>query len=548
MSDSVVCVSGLKLLAVCLAIWAWVRAADWINTDAYDQRLPYLRWNAATVGAFAAGFVMWLAIPWFWLGYPLLLTGLLAPFVVYVVDRNDKVEPQERVFTAAHLRFWLAHQLAAVGVHIAAEADDPHESGPVKLAACGGPTEKDEAQRLLTARQKPGFNPARAILAEALAQRATALVLGCGATLAARTHIVDGLRLDQEALPLNQADPIVDALMVLCGLAPAERKQRQEGTFLIRSADGEYPATLEVQAVPPGRRASLLFTPPASRMADLNALGMRPKMQQQLGALLAGPRGLFLFAAPPDAGLRTLTHVALRSMDRFVREFVALEAQAHRYEEVENVPVVVYDAAAGETAATILPRVLRKEPQVIVVRDLNDQASLRQLCGEALSLQIVGTVRARDVAEALVRVGALHGAHADFARSLTGAICQRLVRKLCPACKVPQRVSAEIERRWGLPADRISEVFQPPSKIDEKGRPRKPCPACGGVGYAGRTAIYELLAVSDEVRALIAAAPKAEALRPALLKSGMHGFQEEGLVLVAKGVTSLAELQRALGG
>jgi type II secretory ATPase GspE/PulE/Tfp pilus assembly ATPase PilB-like protein len=97
-------------------------------------------------------------------------------------------------------------------------------------------------------------------------------------------------------------------------------------------------------------------------------------------------------------------------------------------------------------------------------------------------------------------------------------------------------------QQFGIPAGKIQTLFQPPSQPD----PKRPCPNCDGIGYKGRIGLFELLTVDDGVREALVKTPKLDAVRAAARKAGLKTFQEEGLVLVVKGITSLAELQRAL--
>jgi type II secretory ATPase GspE/PulE/Tfp pilus assembly ATPase PilB-like protein len=156
----------------------------------------------------------------------------------------------------------------------------------------------------------------------------------------------------------------------------------------------------------------------------------------------------------------------------------------------------------------------------------------------------LAAVRAKDAPEALLRVMTLKVPPKDFANAVTGAVCVRLIRKLCDQCKEPYPPPQQLLQQLGLPAGKVQAFFRPPSEPD----PKKPCPNCQGIGYKGRTGMFELLIVDDAVREVLLKSPKLDLVRAAARKGGMKTFQDEGLVLVVKGVTSLPELQRALQG
>ena len=120
---------------------------------------------------------------------------------------------------------------------------------------------------------------------------------------------------------------------------------------------------------------------------------------------------------------------------------------------------------------------------------------------------------------------------------------QRLVRKLCDACKEAYTPPPQILQQLGIPEGRVQAFYRPPQPNPEE--PKEPCEVCGGIGYLGRTAIFELLVVGDAVRKALTTA-KLDLLRQAARKDGMKNLQEEGVLLVAKGVTSLPELMRVL--
>jgi type II secretory ATPase GspE/PulE/Tfp pilus assembly ATPase PilB-like protein len=250
----------------------------------------------------------------------------------------------------------------------------------------------------------------------------------------------------------------------------------------------------------------------------------------------------------PAEGLRNTVDVALHACDRYTREFAAVEEEKTRFHHVENVHVTTYTAAAEQTPATVLPKLLRTQPDVVVVRDLVNAESAGVLCDAAAEKLIIGTVRAKDCVEALWRTLSLGLRPSEFAGAIMAVLAQRLVRKLCSDCMEAYVPPPQVLQQLGIPAGRI-EAFYRPRQRPEQPNPKEPyvpCRTCAGIGYLGRTAIFELLVVGDNVRKALASNPNPELLRRAARKDGMKSLQEEGILLVAKGVTSLPELIRVL--
>jgi type II secretory ATPase GspE/PulE/Tfp pilus assembly ATPase PilB-like protein len=122
----------------------------------------------------------------------------------------------------------------------------------------------------------------------------------------------------------------------------------------------------------------------------------------------------------------------------------------------------------------------------------------------------------------------------------------RLVRKLCESCKEAYPPPAEVLKQLGLPAGKIESLYRPPTQPIDPKRPDVVCETCQGIGYYGRTAIFELLLVNETIQQVLMTAPKLENLRAAARKNKHRSLQEEGVLLVARGVTSLQELLRVL--
>ncbi|NQT16430.1 MAG: Flp pilus assembly complex ATPase component TadA [Planctomycetes bacterium] len=537
--------SVMKILACWLVFLVWVASTDWLSRDCQATKMGYIRWNPIVVGTFMLALLLVFVIPLFVVGFPLLVIAFVAPLSTYVIIRNKQVEKQERVFTPDHIRHWMTRKFSpkAAAAQVEAGAADPHETGPpVILTARGAASERDDRANLLAARQAPGFRSARVVVADGMSRRADAIMLDYTQQGVGVRYQVDGVWHNGEPLERETADPMLEALKTLCGLNWEDRQNRQQGAFMAEFEAANYAATFASQGTKTGERTIMQFEGKKTRFDTLESIGMRAKMQEELQELLRGEKGLLLLSAPQATGLRSTTNVVLRAMDRLVRDFVSVEDEKNRYEDVENIKVVTYNGAAGETPNTVLRKVFLEEPEVVIVRDLVDAETVSRICEEISSVGrlLISTIRAKDCAEAMLRVLAMKVTPAEFAESVTAVLSQRLIRKLCEHCREAYVPTPQVLKQLGIPQGRVDVFYRPPQQTEEV------CEVCGGIGYIGRTAIFELLSVDDAVRNALASTPKADPLRQAARNAKMRTLQEEGIVLVVKGLTSLPELMRVL--
>jgi len=533
--------SSGKIFACWIVFLLWVYHTDWVSTDCQSLKLDYLRWNPIVFGCFMAAFILVWLLPFFWIGFPLLVIAYLAPLITYIVYRNSKVTNEKRVMTLEHIRYWLADKLAPVGINIPVEKKKSYESGAPVILKARADTEQENNVRTISARQIEGFNDARQLLSDALLRRASAIMLDYGQQSVGVRYLIDGVWHNAEALDRETADPLLAALKTLCGLNPQERQAKQSGPFLAEYEMTKYDCALTSQGVKTGERVAIQLVDEVIRFEDHEALGMRPKMVEEVRELLDRKKGFLLLSAPPANGLRSTTHVLLQKTDRYTREFVGLEEEKHRYQFVENIPISIYSTAKEETPLNALPRMFRTAPDVVVVRDLVDADTVDLLCDEIDEGRlIISTIRSKSAIEAIQQVLALEASRKKFARHLTAVLNQRLVRKLCDECKEAYAPTPQVLEQLKIPAGRVQAFYRPPQQ------PEEVCEACGGIGYKGRTAVFELLVVDDAFRQALTAGAAPEQLLRVAQKAGFRNLQAEGIILVAKGVTSLPELMRVL--
>ncbi len=535
--------SIVKILASLAVFWLGLAAADWVNRDGVMLKQNYRLWNALVALSLIVAFVLLWIIPWFALSYTLLVLAATVPTAVYVFQRNKSLNDADKVFTLDHLKHLVSSRLKGVGIKTP-ELRAKEKLSPVSLVPRGAPTPQDEQVRLIAARQSPGFNAAAHLLHRAMNRRASSLMIDYSAEAAGVRYLIDGVWVDAETQPRQMADPILASLKSLSGLKPEERRNRQQGTFLAvnESIKLKMPTKLTSQGTKNGERVIIQFDDPNLRKRRLPDVGIRQKLQDDLLELFRQPKGLIVLAAPPGGGLTSLTTVCLAAIDRFTRTVMAVEDIRNKDVEVENVPITTYDSLEQETPLTKLPGVIRQFPDVLVVPDVTDSDTLKLLCEEAREERmVITTVRAKEASEALLRPLLTKVSPKSYALAVTAVVAHRLVRKLCESCREAYPPPPQILQRLGISPDKVPAFYRPPTQ------PRQEvCPECNGIGYKGQTGIIELLPVNDAVRQQIVKEPKVDAVRAVARKAGLKVFEDEGLLLVVKGVTSVQELARVL--
>ena len=537
-------ISIFSIILYWLLALAWIKAVDWVNRDTVRMRMSPALWNSIVFFPFLFGFFLFgLSIPY--IGLFVTILTLAGPFVGYVLVRNRKVSPDERVFTPDHFRHILSGKARKVGVKVESEKKFDYQKGaPIEFKAMGAADDQANQANLIKSRQSPGYLVAKEVVADGISQRADRIMLDYTQQGVGVKYQVDGVWHDVEARDRESGDLMLAVLKTIANLNASERRARQDGKFGADFQDRHYVCQISSQGVQTGERAVVSIDAGETTIDSLEEAGMRSKIFEQWKAGLAESNGLHLISSMPGGGLTTSLTLTLKAMDRYMRDYYIVEDKDNPQPEVENVQHMPFDAAGGQTPADVLAPLFHKDPDVIVVPDFADAKTVSALCEQAIEdSMVLGTIRAKEAVEALLRVLMLKVPAQQFAPVAKSVLNVRLIRKLCEECRQPYAPNPEMLKKLGIPPDRVQALYRPPDPPED---PKDICKVCRGIGYHGRTAIFELLKVDDKLREALVKQPKLEVLRKVAKANRHQGLQEEGLVLIVKGVTSLQELQRVL--
>ena len=359
---------------------------------------------------------------------------------------------------------------------------------------------------------------------------------------------VDGVDHAGSAYDAGAAIRAIAYLKELAGLDVGETRKVQTGTFKARTSKGTHALQLTTRGTRNGETAVLEVDPADRYTLRASQLGLSTPQREQIEAFRESDGGLVLAAAPEGGGLDALEYGLLQEHDAFTRHIVTGERTIRR--ELEG----IQQTALGENPndhAKQYGWLADQRPDVLLAdRPAGTQAAkeVLRVVEEPGPVVYVG-MRADDTAAAInqwiKQVGDARGALSKLQLVIAG----RILRKLCDACKVPYEPGDKVLAKLGIAKGKVSELYKARTEpmIDSRGNPVT-CQFCGGLGYNGRTAAFEVMPVNGDVRKQLAKDPSPSVVRNLLRTANLRTLNEAAIRHVVAGRTDLAEVQRVLGG
>jgi type II secretory ATPase GspE/PulE/Tfp pilus assembly ATPase PilB-like protein len=540
--------STLKLLGVLIVYLLWVRTTWWVDEDSRELQLPTTLWNLLTFGCGLLGLLLVWALPSFLLSFPLLLVLCLIPSLVYANIHNRLVPHHQRVLTERHFKQMLARYLH---IHLAQEEEEEESTGPpLRFVGKSFNQNDEDPSRVARAESSKGYKAAREMVYEATKMRATDIHMEPGRSQTAVRFRVDGILQNTDPFSRSMGDAVINIFKVLADMDIIEKRKPQDGSFSALCEGHVVDFRVATAGSVAGEKMVIRVFDRSQQIMNLSRIGMRDAIHEQLKKVVTQPHGMLIVCGPTGSGKSTTLYSSLFEIDRFQRNVMTIENPVEC--QVHNVTQIEVNLKAGKTFAAELRSMLRQDPDVIMIGEVRDQETAEIACQAAQTGHMVfTTLHANDTVTALIRLLDLGVQPATLASAISAILGQRLVRLLCPECKVRYKPNPEMLRKANLPVQKIKYFYRPPEP-DERPRPEgwnpnEPPPACehcGGTGYHGRTGIFELLVINDRIRELIRQNPNVNAVKQEAVKNGMQYLQEDGLRQVIAGKTSIQELLR----
>jgi general secretion pathway protein E len=319
-------------------------------------------------------------------------------------------------------------------------------------------------------------------------------------------------------------------IKVMASLDIAERRLPQDGRIALRLGGRSIDVRVSTVPTTHGERLVLRILEKDSSRQSLNALGMPTDTRDGFDSLLAHANGIVLVTGPTGSGKTTTLYAALQTLDRFTRNIVTVEDPVEY--DLAGIGQIQVNARIDLSFARALRSILRQDPDVIMIGEIRDLETAEIAVQASLTGHLVlATLHTNDAVSAITRLTDLGVESFLLASSLRGILAQRLVRCLCSHC-----------RKVAVPTAAEQELLGPqcPSQLWSA----VGCPICKMTGYAGRTGIYELLAVDEQLAQLIHDRGAEAALRVRALATGCRPLRTDGIRLLRDGTTSLDELVR----
>jgi general secretion pathway protein E len=347
---------------------------------------------------------------------------------------------------------------------------------------------------------------------------------------------VDGVLQDAPAPPRRLAPAVVSRLKIMAELDIAERRVPQDGRIRLRMRDRQVDVRVSTLPTLHGESVVLRLLDKDSGRIDLESLGMAPDTLKSFVEVVSRPHGIVLSTGPTGSGKTTTLYAAVDRV-RTGREKIVTVEDPVEY-ELAGVPQVPVNAKVGLTFANALRAILRQDPDIILIGEIRDQDTADIATHAALTGHLVlSTLHTNDAATALTRLIDLGIEPYLVASTVEAVLAQRLVRRVCEHCAAPTELTFEERTALGVPEGEVVPA-----------RKGAGCDECRGTGYRGRTGIYELLVMDDELRGALDRDASAGHLTQLGRKKGLRLLHEDGLRVIRQGWTTAEEVLRVASG
>lgn len=517
-----------KLVFLLILTIPWLYFAPWVHKDARRVRTSQGLWGLAILASGALGVVIWMLMPVYAVGLLVYLVMTGAAYTAYIVHRNGRVTPEARVFTSDYFQALLSHK-QQVKVEI---------THRVKVYGADGrvvqPPAEDDPPEV-----RQAYNAAQGLLYDMLFYRASEADIAPVGSEARVRFVVDGVLAEREPLAITASEAILQYIKPIGGMNADERRRPQQGKISVDMAGKAIDMLLTTAGTTGGQRIQFKIVQEFVQ-THLDQLGISPELLPVVKKMALSP-GLVIVSGKSQSGVTSTLYSLLRIQDAFTKQLVTLETKP--VVDLENVTQTAY----GDPSALLsnLASILRRDPDLVMLDRCDDPKAAALLLEFAARKTVLLGVQGGDTFIALAKWAKTCGAMGAAVEPLNGVLCQILLRKLCPSCREAYKPDPQFLAKANLPAQKIDRFYRPPSGplVDAKGQPYI-CPTCQGAGYLGRTAAFEVLAMNDELRALVASDANLSKLQAACRKGKMLYLQEQALRKVIEGVTSVQEVIR----
>jgi type II secretory ATPase GspE/PulE/Tfp pilus assembly ATPase PilB-like protein len=525
-------ISIIKLIGYLIIFFAWLPLVGWVHYDSKTVETNDVFWTGIILGAGAAGAIIWLLVPIFIVGMLFYLIAVGTLSLAYVKHRNARVLDFDKVLTIDHIKNLLVSKekkLEALKSFTFVTANKNEIPVPE-------PRTPDFF----------GYKTAYEILNDAMWRRASGIIFSPTAQDYQVAYNVDGTSLKQPSIARDQMRYFIHFVKDLAGLDTKEKRKPQKGKFKIRRKKDDIPWEVMTAGSTAGEQVRLK---PITQegMARITEIGLMPEQEARLNQFRGIKQGVFIVSGPHKNGITTSLYALLRNHDAFMNSINTLERQPSA--QLLNITQNIFNLSdtGTTTFAKKLQTVVRMGPDIIGVSDCEDAETTQIACAAAKDGKLVYiTIKADSVIQALGQWLKYVGNRAVVADTLLGISNQRLVRKLCDECKQAYAPDKELFKKFNITAEKTKVLYRAGKvQYDKHGKPLT-CEHCQGTGFYGRTAVFEIILLNDDLRTVIKKSKSLPEIGSQFRRAKMLYLQEQILRKVIAGTVAINEMIRVL--
>lgn len=370
------------------------------------------------------------------------------------------------------------------------------------------------------------------IIEKAARQRASDIHIEPMETYIRVRYRIDGALYERMRYSPTVLSSIIARIKIIGGMDISEKRKPQDGRITQMVDRVEYDIRVSILPTVYGEKVVMRLAMKANLNREKSQLGLKPYEMEQLDYILKNPNGIILVTGPTGSGKSTTLYTALSELNTEDVNIITVEDPVEA--NIDGINQVQTNNKADLTFASALRSILRQDPDIIMIGEIRDKETASIAVQASITGHlVVSTLHTNSTAATVTRLEDMGLEAYLIADSVVGIIAQRLVRRLCPACKKPKQAEPHEKELMHVPETQELTIYEPCG-----------CSQCSDTGYKGRIGVYEIMKMSPNLKRIISRREGAERLKEQAMAEGMRTLRISASEYVVEGVTSFSEMMR----